>query len=205
MIFPKDKDLARALKFTIEADKMKNIIRRSSIYDGTRRENDAEHSFHICLMALSFEKYAPEGTNMLRVLKMLIVHDIVEIDAGDTFAYDKEGVKSKKARENAAADRLFSMIDGGDELRSLWEEFDEMKTTDALYAASLDRLQPFLSNCLNNGGTWFAGGVSKEDIMKRMAPVKEGLPAMWDTVVSLIDENIKDGFIKEDPLFQKER
>ena len=120
MIFPKDKDLARAVEFTIEADKMKSILRRSSIYDGTRRENDAEHSFHICLMALSFEKYAPEGTNMLRVLKMLIVHDIVEIDAGDTFAYDKEGAKSKKARESAAADRLFSMIDGGDELRSLW-------------------------------------------------------------------------------------
>ena len=96
MIFPKDTDLARALKFTIEADKMKNIIRRSSIYDGTRRENDAEHSFHICLMALSFEKYAPEGTNMLRVLKMLIVHDIVEIDAGDTFAMTKKAQRAKK-------------------------------------------------------------------------------------------------------------
>ena len=195
MIFPEDKNLARALEFTIEMDKMKSIFRRSSIFDGTRRENDAEHSFHISLMALAFEKYAPEGVNLLRVLKMLLVHDIVEIDAGDTFAYDKEANTTKKEREQAAAERLFSMIENGRELRALWEEFDAMETPDALYAISLDRLQPFISNCLNKGDTWFAGGVSKEAILKRMAPIEKGIPALWETVLRLIDENVENGYV----------
>ena len=195
MIFPEDKNLARALEFTIEMDKMKSIFRRSSIFDGTRRENDAEHSFHISLMALAFEKYAPEGVNLLRVLKMLLVHDIVEIDAGDTFAYDKEANTTKKEREQAAAERLFSMIENGRELRALWEEFDAMETPDALYAISLDRLQPFISNCLNKGDTWFAGGVSKEAILKRMAPIEKGIPALWETVLRLIDENVEKGYV----------
>ena len=195
MIFPEDKNLARALEFTIEMDKMKSIFRRSSIFDGTRRENDAEHSFHIALMALAFEKYAPEGVSLLRVLKMLLVHDIVEIDAGDTFAYDKEANTTKKEREEAAAERLFSMIENGHELRALWEEFDAMETPDALYAISLDRLQPFISNCLNKGDTWFAGGVSKEAILKRMAPLEKGIPALWETVLRLIDENVEKGYV----------
>ena len=195
MIFPEDKNLSRALEFTIEMDKMKSIFRRSSIFDGTRRENDAEHSFHIAIMALAFEKYAPDGVNLLRVLKMLLVHDIVEIDAGDTFAYDKEANTTKKEREQAAAERLFSMIENGNELRALWEEFDAMETPDALYAISLDRLQPFISNCLNKGDTWFAGGVSKEAILKRMAPLEKGIPALWETVLRLIDENVEKGYV----------
>ena len=195
MIFPEDKNLSRALEFTIEMDKMKSIFRRSSIFDGSRRENDAEHSFHIAVMALAFEKYAPEGVNLLRVLKMLLVHDIVEIDAGDTFAYDKEANTTKKEREQAAAERLFSMIENGHELRALWEEFDAMETPDSLYAISLDRLQPFISNCLNKGDTWFAGGVSKEAILKRMAPLEKGIPALWETVLRLIDENVEKGYV----------
>ena len=106
MIFPEDKNLSRALEFTLEMDKMKSIFRRSSIFDGSRRENDAEHAYHIAVMALAFEKYAPEGVDLLRVLKMLLVHDIVEIDAGDTFAYDKEANLTKKEREEKAAARL---------------------------------------------------------------------------------------------------
>ena len=195
MIFPENKDLSRALEFTIEMDKMKSIFRRSSIFDGSRRENDAEHSYHISVMALAFEKYAPEGVDLLRVIKMLLVHDIVEIDAGDTFAYDKEANLTKKERENAAADRLFSMIENGAELRALWEEFDAMETPDALYAISLDRLQPFLANCLNKGDTWFAGGVGKEAILKRMAPVEKGIPALWPTVIKLIEENVDQGYV----------
>ena len=195
MIFPKDENLARALEFTIEMDKMKSVFRRSSIFDGSRRENDAEHSYHIALMALAFEKYAPDGVDLLRVLKMLLVHDIVEIDAGDTFAYDKTANLDKKEREKAAADRIFALIENGAELRALWEEFDAMETPDALYAISLDRLQPFLANCLNKGDTWFAGGVSKEAILKRMAPVEKGIPALWETVLRLIDENVENGYV----------
>lgn len=197
MIFPENKDLSRALEFTIEMDKMKSIFRRSSIFDGSRRENDAEHSFHIAVMALAFEKYAPDGVDLLRVLKMLLVHDIVEIDAGDTFAYDKEANTTKKEREQKAADRLFSMIENGAELRALWEEFDAMETPDALYAISLDRLEPFLANCLNKGDTWFAGGVGKEAILKRMAPIEKGIPALWETVLRLIDENVENGYVNE--------
>jgi putative hydrolase of HD superfamily len=197
MIFPKDENLARVLEFTIEMDKMKSVFRRSSIFDGSRRENDAEHSYHIALMALAFEKYAPEGVDLLRVLKMLLVHDIVEIDAGDTFAYDKTANLDKKEREKAAADRIFALIENGAELRALWEEFDAMETPDALYAISLDRLQPFLANCLNKGDTWFAGGVSKEAILKRMAPVEKGIPALWETVLRLIDENVENGYVCE--------
>jgi putative hydrolase of HD superfamily len=197
MIFPEDKNLSRALEFTVEMDKMKSIFRRSSIFDGSRRENDAEHSFHIALMALAFEKYAPEGVNLLRVLKMLLVHDIVEIDAGDTFAYDAQANTTKKEREEKAASRLFSMIENGAELRALWEEFDAMQTPDALYAISLDRLEPFLANCLNKGDTWFAGGVGKEAILKRMAPVEKGIPALWETVLRLIDENVENGYVNE--------
>jgi putative hydrolase of HD superfamily len=197
MIFPKDENLARVLEFTIEMDKMKSVFRRSSIFDGSRRENDAEHSYHIALMALAFEKYAPEGVDLLRVLKMLLVHDIVEIDAGDTFAYDKTANLDKKEREKVAADRIFALIENGAELRALWEEFDAMETPDALYAISLDRLQPFLANCLNKGDTWFAGGVSKEAILKRMAPVEKGIPALWETVLRLIDENVENGYVCE--------
>ena len=197
MIFPEDKNLSRALEFTVEMDKMKSIFRRSSIFDGSRRENDAEHSFHIALMALAFEKYASEGVNLLRVLKMLLVHDIVEIDAGDTFAYDAQANTTKKEREEKAASRLFSMIENGAELRALWEEFDAMETPDALYAISLDRLEPFLANCLNKGDTWFAGGVGKEAILKRMAPVEKGIPALWETVLRLIDENVENGYVNE--------
>jgi putative hydrolase of HD superfamily len=196
MIFPKDENLARVLEFTIEMDKMKSVFRRSSIFDGSRRENDAEHSYHIALMALAFEKYAPAGVDLLRVLKMLLVHDIVEIDAGDTFAYDKTANLDKKEREKAAADRIFALIENGAELRALWEEFDAMETPDALYAISLDRLQPFLANCLNKGDTWFAGGVSKEAILKRMAPVEKGIPALWQTVLELIEENVDNGYIE---------
>ncbi|MBQ8404932.1 MAG: HD domain-containing protein [Clostridia bacterium] len=197
MIFPNDENLARAIEFTIEMDKMKSVFRRSSIFDGSRRENDAEHSYHIALMALAFEKYAPEGVELLRVLKMLLVHDIVEIDAGDTFAYDKAANLTKKEREAKAADRLFAMLENGAELRALWEEFDAMETPDALYAISLDRLEPFLANCLNKGDTWFAGGVGKEAILKRMAPVEKGIPALWETVLALIEENVENGFVGE--------
>ena len=197
MILPKDENLARAIEFTIEMDKMKSVFRRSSIFDGSRHENDAEHSYHIALMALAFEKYAPEGVDLLRVLKMLLVHDIVEIDAGDTFAYDKAANLTKKEREAKAADRLFAMLENGAELRALWEEFDAMESADALYAISLDRLQPFLANCLNKGDTWFAGGVGKEAILKRMAPVQKGIPALWETVLALIEENVENGFVGE--------
>ena len=152
--------LDQQLKFTAEIDKMTGILRRTMLIDGSRRENDAEHSWHIAVMALLFSEYAIEPVDVARAIKMCVVHDLIEIYAGDTFAYDPVGNKDKEQREQAAADKLFAMLpqEQGQEIRSLWEEFDEMKTPDAKYAACMDRLQPFLHNTLTQGHTWIGSG-----------------------------------------------
>lgn len=190
-------ELGRALAFIVEIDRMKDIARRTSIYSGTHRENDAEHSWHLAMMAIAFEKYAVRPINMLRVLKMTLVHDLVEIYAGDTFAYDKEANRDKAAREAAAADRVFTMIPEGADLRALWEEFDEAKTADAVFAAALDRLQPLIANYLNDGQTWIEGNVEKTAVYNRIAPLKEAIPALWDTADAMIREGISRGYIRE--------
>ena len=140
--------LKQQLRFAIEVDKMKNILRRTVLMDESRRETDAEHSWHFAMIAMLFFEYAGEGVNQERVLKMALVHDLVEIYAGDTFAFDEQANVNKDMRERQSADKLFTQLPAsqGMELRSLWEEFDAMETPDARYAAAIDRLQPFLSN-----------------------------------------------------------
>ena len=140
-------DLKKQLDFVLEVDKIKNIFRRTKIHDGSRRENDAEHSWHLALMAFLLNDYSKDSNlDMLKIMKMCIVHDIVEIDAGDTFCYDELGNQDKLEREQKAADRIFSLLPEhqGKELRMLWEEFDAMQTPEAKYAAALDRLQPLI-------------------------------------------------------------
>lgn len=188
--------LDKQLKFLIEIDKLKTIERRNLIADGSRRENDAEHSWHFAMMALIFYEYAysPE-VNLDRVVKMGLVHDLVEIYAGDTFCYDEKGALDKAERENAAADKLFSLLpeDQAEEYRSLWEEFDSMETPDAIYAAAIDRFQPFLNNSVTNWHTWSLTDVTKSKVYKRMEMVKHGMPNLWSFVEDLIAEAIKDG------------
>lgn len=191
-------DISKVFDFIIEADKMKTVLRRSLIYDGSRRENDAEHSWHLAIMAVLFEKYAPFPINMEKVLKMTLVHDLVEIYAGDTFAYDTVGYADKAEREKAAADKLFVISPEAEPLRALWEEFDAEQTNEAKYAASLDKVQPFLSNALNDGFTWIKNGVTKSAVYRRVAVVKEGLPAIYPYVEKIIADNVAKGYIKDE-------
>ena len=195
-----NKHLDQQLKFVAEIDKMTQIFRRTMLIDGSRRENDAEHSWHIAVMALLFSDYVKEKPDLGRVVKMLVVHDLVEIYAGDTFAFDVEANKSKEENEIAAADKLFSQLpeEQGKEIRSLWEEFDEMKTPDSIYANCMDRVQPFFHNTLTTGATWVEGGVAKSQVEKRLAVVKENMPELWNWLEINITEAIKKGWIKNE-------
>ena len=186
------------LKFTAEIDKMTSIYRRTLLIDGSRRENDAEHSWHIAVMALLFKEYCIEEPNVEHAIRMLVVHDLVEIYAGDTFAYDDKGNASKEEREKAAADKLFSQIppEQGAEIRSLWEEFDAMESTDAKYAACLDRLQPFLHNTLTEGHTWREGKTHRSQVEKRMNIIKEFMPDVYEWVDKNIERGIEKGWLQ---------
>ena len=190
--------LDQQLKFTAEIDKMTGILRRTLLVDRSRRENDAEHSWHIAVMALLFQEYAEEAVNVGRVAEMCVVHDLVEIYAGDTFAYDTKGNEDKEAREAAAADRLFAQLpeEQGKMIRELWEEFDAMETADAKYAACLDRIQPFLHNTLTGGHTWVESGTKRPAVEKRMAIVKEFMPEVYEWVEANLDRAVDKGWLK---------
>lgn len=195
----RNEDVNKILKFTAEIDKMTSVLRRTMLIDKSRRENDAEHSWHIAVMAILFEKFAPTGTDISRAVKMCVVHDLVEIYAGDTFAYDINGNKSKAEREAKAADKLFGMLpeDVGKEIRLLWEEFDRMETPDAKYAACMDRIQPYLHNTLTDGHTWVEGKVSKTQVLERSGVIEETLPEVWDWVLKNVENGVKKGWIAD--------
>ena len=184
--------LDQQLRFTAEIDKMTSILRRTMLIDGSRRENDAEHSWHIAVMALIFEEYAAEPVNVSRAVKMCVVHDLIEIYAGDTFAYDAAGNADKAEREAAAADKLFAQLpsEQGTEIRSLWEEFDAMQTPDAKYAACMDRLQPFLHNTLTDGHTWVESGTARQSVEKRMAIIRDFMPEVYKWVEKNLDNAV---------------
>lgn len=191
--------LDQQLKFTAEIDKMTSILRRTLLVDGTRRENDAEHSWHIAVMALLFSEYAVEPVDIGRAVKMCVVHDLIEIYAGDTFAYAPQANKDKADREAKAADKLFSQLppEQGAELRSLWEEFDAMETPDGKYAACMDRLQPFLHNTLTDGHTWVESGTNRASVEKRMSVVREFMPQVYEWAQANIDNAIEKGWLKK--------
>lgn len=189
------------LKFTAEVDKMTSILRRTLLVDGSRRENDAEHSWHIALMCLYFEEYALEKPNILHAAEMCIVHDLVEVYAGDTFAYDIDGNKDKETRELAAADKLFSILpkEQGEYIYSLWNEFEKKETADSKYANCMDRLQPFLHNTLTEGHTWknIEPRTKKFQVEKRMGIIKEFMPQVYKWIDLNIDKAIKEGWLIE--------
>jgi len=191
--------LKNQLQFLTEADKMKNIARQTLLADKSREETDAEHSWHFALMAMTlFEYCGIDGVNLDRVIKMALVHDLIEIYAGDTFAYDAQGNESKEQREQDAADKLFALLPDKQaaEYRSLWEEFDGMETPDARYAAAVDRFQPFLNNYLTQGHTWVKHGVAAAQVYKRMTPVQAALPALWEFVEFVIRDSMEKGYLK---------
>ena len=191
--------LKQQLKFLAEVDKMKNIFRQTLILDKSRHENDAEHSWHIAIMAMTlFEYVGFDGVDLNRVIKMVIVHDLVEIYAGDVPAFDVKGNEGKAECEKESADKLFSLLptEQATAFRSLWEEFEEMATPDAMYANAIDRLQPFLSSYLTEGHPWIKFNVTAAQIYKRMNPVKTALPELWDFVEYVINEGCEKGFVQ---------
>lgn len=179
--------LKQDIEFIVELDKMKSIFRRTSVIGEDRQEDDAQHSWHISVMAMILSEYANEDIDICKVIKMLLTHDLVELYAGDTFCYDNIGNMDKRDREVKAADKLYGMLeeDKGKELRALWDEFEDQKTHEAKFAASMDRLQPMLSNYNNNGGTWKKHNVAKKDIYKRILPVKEASNELWEFIVGV--------------------
>ena len=169
------------------------------LIDKSRHENDAEHSWHIAVMALIFSEYATEPVDVGRAVKMCVVHDLIEIYAGDTFAYDLKANEGKEEREAAAADKLFAQLppDQGTEIRELWEEFDAMQTPDAKYAACMDRLQPLLYNTLTDGHTWVESGTNRAVVEKRVAVIREFMPQVYEWLSANLDNAIEKGWLKK--------
>lgn len=190
--------LERQLGFVIELDRLKRVLRETLICDSSRRENSAEHSWHLAMMALLLAEYAPEGTDLMRAVKMALIHDIVEIDAGDAFCYDPAATAGKEERERLAADRLFTMLprDQAAELRALWDEYEELATPEARYANALDRLQPLLQNLETEGGTWRMHGVARDRVRERMQPIARGMPDVWPYVEAALDRAAAAGWVR---------
>lgn len=189
--------LKKQIEFILEVDKLKRVLRQSILTDGKKRENDAEHSWHISLMAILLLEHSNEDIDVLRVIKMLLIHDIVEIDAGDTYCYDKEGHNDKREREEKAAKRIFGMLpkDQCDDMISLWEEFELMETSESKYAASLDRLQPLLLNYATNGKSWRDHDIESKQILERNAHIENGSKELWEFAKSMIGECIEKGYL----------
>ena len=187
--------LEQQIAFIMEIDKVKDIFRQNYLAAGNRRENDAEHSWHIALMAILLKEYTKDEVDVSRVMTMLLIHDLVEIDAGDTYAYDAEGALSKRDRELEAADRIFGILpqDQKEYFRGLWDEFEEYETSDAKYAHLLDRLQPLLLNAASGGISWAEHGVKKSQIKKRNERAGEVSVEIAEYINNLIEENVLAG------------
>jgi putative hydrolase of HD superfamily len=192
--------LQRQLDFLLEIDRLKTIERQTLLTDRSRRENSAEHSWHIALMAVLLSEYSNGSRlDLFRVIRMLLVHDIVEIDAGDTFCYDEAGHRDKEERERRAAERLFGLLpeDQGADLRRLWDEFEARETPEAHFANALDRLQPLLHNVHTEGASWRAHGVRSHQVLERNSPIGEGAPELWEHARRLIEEAVGRGWLAE--------
>lgn len=192
--------LARQLHFVRELDRLKSVLRRTSLIDRSRQENTAEHSWHVTAMALTLFEYAPPGAELAHVVELLIVHDIVEIDAGDTFAFDVAANLGKKAREHAAATRLYGLLpaDLAHHLRGCWTEFEAGETPSARFANALDRLQGLIANDTpGDGGTWRLHGVTRSQVLGRMAPIEEGAPGLWPVVVAAVARAVERGHVAD--------
>ncbi len=196
--FIKSEKLKNQIAFVIEIDEMKRILRMNLHADGSKRENDAEHSWHLAVMAMLLEEYCAEKVDIGRVIKIALVHDLVEVYAGDTFAYDSKGYEDKDEREKMAADKLFGMLDDEQAafFRALWDEFEEKSTPESRYANAVDRLQPLLLNYLTDGHTWKLGDVHAPQILKRMDIIRTATPELWHIVEGIIETSIEKGILK---------
>ena len=191
--------IKQQISFIEQIDRLKLVLRQNLVMDESRRENSAEHSWHIATMAMVLAEYAPCTLDQLRVLKMLLLHDIIEVEAGDTFCFDVEANKDKQEREQLAADQVFGLLpaDLNDEFRVLWDEFEEGETAEARFANSLDRFQVLLQNFNTRGGTWRIHNIEKARVIERMLLIKEGAPLLWPVVESYLEQACAQGLLKD--------
>ncbi len=190
--------LARQIAFLLEIDKLKSILRQTYLINEPRHENSAEHSWHLAMAALMLAEHANTPVDTLRVLKMLLVHDIVEIDAGDTYVY---GVQTGKAAlEEAAAERIFGLLpeDQQGEVRDLWDEFEARQTPEAKFAAGLDRIMPILHNYHTEGHSWVSHGITRSQVLERNRHTAEGSEAIWEYIKEVIDDATAKGYLIDD-------
>ena len=190
--------IKKQLDFMLELDKMKNLYRQTYVLHEDRKENDAEHSWHLAILAMLLSEYAAQPVDVLHVMKMVLIHDVVEIDAGDTYCYDAEGYKSKADREEKAAQRIFGLLpdDQREEFYTLWREFEDSETNDARFAAMLDRLQPIMLNYTNGGRSWQEHGINKEQVLARNLPYLSESEQLADVIRSVIDDAAEKGWLK---------
>jgi putative hydrolases of HD superfamily len=202
----KNERLTRQISFLLEIDKLKNILRKTFLIDKSRLENSAEHSWHVSIMAVVLLEHANDPSlDLNRVIRMLLLHDLVEIDAGDTFAYDTQGYLDKEERENAAASRLFGLLpeDQRGEWMALWREFEDGITYESKYAAALDRLQPVIHNHYTGGVSWQKNGIVRSQVLKRLAPVKEVSDTLWKFTLDVLQSSIDQGILLDDPVTEE--
>lgn len=192
--------LARQIDFLMEIDKVKTILRRNRVVsDPQRRENDAEHMYHFAAMAMILAEYANGPVDLLRVLKMILIHDVVEIDAGDAFIYDAQAQVGKRGREERAADRIFGLLpaDQEREMRALWEEFEAEQTPEARFAAAIDRLQPLMCNYHTHGGAWREYGITKENVFALNSKIARGSTELWTHVSRVLEDAAAKGYMSD--------
>ncbi|BET69124.1 HD domain-containing protein [Opitutales bacterium ASA1] len=189
--------LARQMAFLVEADRLKEIFRQTLNSQSRRQENDAEHSWALCLFVMTLAEHANAPVDVLRVLKMLLIHDLVEIDAGDTFAYDTSRMADQHEREARAADRIFGLLpeDQAHEFRALWDEFEAKTTPEARFASAVDRMQPMLLNCLTEGAAWRKHGITRERILERNAHIAEGSRRLWEYASTMVEQAVAAGHV----------
>ena len=192
--------LEKQIRFIVEIDKVKNIFRQTYLADAGRKENDAEHSWHIALMAYLLQEYAEKPVDVSKAMLMVLIHDLVEIDAGDTYAYDDAGAETKRAREEAAADRIFGLLpeDQGKYFRELWEEFEAYESPEGKYAHLLDNFQPLLLNDASGGLSWQEHQVKKSQIYKRNEKIEETSETIWNCMKEIVQKHIECGHVEED-------
>ncbi|MCX4325783.1 MAG: HD domain-containing protein [Lachnospiraceae bacterium] len=191
--------LDRQFDFIRETDGLKQVVRQSYLADASRRENDAEHSWHLALMAILLGEYADKDIDVLRVVAMVLIHDIVELDAGDTYAYDSEGNATKRERELKAADRIFNILpeDQAAYLRSLWDEFEGQETKESLFANTLDKLQPLVLNDASGGKAWKEHGIKLSQVLERNKNTAKGSKELWEYAgKNFIEPSVEKGMLK---------
>lgn len=196
---PSDPRLAQQLRFILEIDRLKSVLRQNVLADGSRRENSAEHSWHLAVMALLLAEYADEPVDPLTLVKMLLAHDLVEVYAGDTYCYDPLAAVGKEQREAEAARRLFELLpeDLGAELHAIWEEFEAGASPEARFANAMDRLQPVLLNFFSKGVSWSSHEVTVEQVMKRNCVIEKGSGKLWEYARTLIEEARVRGYVRQ--------